>query len=60
MEELAGMDRLFIGQHTILFSLLCKLEGLYTLVGDSDFQQYRRIIFECLSLLGDLGKYVRV
>lgn len=58
MEELAGMDRLFIGQQSILFALLCKLEGLYTLIGENDFQQYRRIIFECLGLLGELRNYV--
>lgn len=31
MEELAGMDRLLIDQHELFFSLLCKLEGLFTL-----------------------------
>ena len=36
MEELAGMDRLLIGQHEIFFSLLCKLEGLFTLTKESD------------------------
>lgn len=60
MEELAGMDRMFVDQHNVLFSLLCKLEGLFTLTNDNDFQLYRRIIFECLSLLGDLGKNVRI
>ena len=29
IEELAGMDRLLNGQHEILFTLLCKLEGLF-------------------------------
>ena len=27
IEELAGMNRLFIGRFEILFSLLCKMEG---------------------------------
>lgn len=58
VEEIAGMDRLFLDQHDVLFSLLCKLEGLFTLVQEDDFQLYRRSIFECLSLLGDLSKYV--
>lgn len=58
MEEIAGMGRMFFDQHDTLFSLLCKLEGLFTLTKDDDFQLYRRCIFECLSLLGDLSKYV--
>lgn len=56
MEELAGMDRLLIDQHEILFSLLSKLEGLFTLTQEKDFFLYRRTIFECLSLLSNLLK----
>ena len=56
IEELAGMDRLFIDQHEDLFSLLCKLEGLFTLTGDEDFFLYRRTIFECLGLMNSLIK----
>ena len=55
VEEFAGMHRLLIGQQATLFSLLCKLEGLFTLVEDEDFQLYRRCIFECLSLVGELN-----
>ena len=54
IEELAGFDRLSFRQYTLLFSLLCKLEGLFTLTKDEDFQLFRRIIFECLGLIGDL------
>lgn len=54
MVELAGMDRLFIGQQNIFFSLLCKLEGLFTLTNEDDFLLFRRTIFECLSLVGVL------
>lgn len=54
MEELAGMDRLLIDQHDILFSILCKLEGLFTLTTAEDFFLYRRTIFECLSLVNSL------
>jgi len=54
IEELAGMDRLLIGKHEVLFSLLCKLEGLFILTKDEDFQEYRRTIFECLGLIGEL------
>lgn len=54
MVELAGMDRLFIGQQNIFFSLLCKLEGLFTLTNEDDFLLFRRTIFECLSLVSVL------
>lgn len=54
IEELSGMDRLFIGQHDILFPLLCKLEGLFILTKEEDFLLYRRTIFECLSLMNNL------
>ena len=58
MEELAGMDRLLIDQQDILFPLLCKLEGLFTLAEEDDFQLYRRTIFECLSLMNSIVKNV--
>ena len=54
MEEFSGMDRLLIDQHEILFPLLCKLEGLFTLTTETDFFAYRRTIFECLSLVNSL------
>lgn len=54
MEELSGMDRLLIGQHEVLFCLLSKLEGLFVLINEEDFFQYRRTIFECLSLMSSL------
>lgn len=56
MEELAGMDRLLIDQHDILFPLLCKMEGLFVLTKEEDFFLYRRTIFECLGLMNDLIK----
>lgn len=49
------MFRLLPHQHEILFNLLCKLEGLFTLVDKEDFLLYRRTIFECLSLLNTLS-----
>lgn len=55
IEEFAGMSRLFFN-HDILFSLLCKLEGLFSLTETNDFQIYRRTIFECLGLVGELKK----
>lgn len=59
MEELAGMDRLFLGQHSVLFKLSCKLEGLFELTEENDFMLYRGVIFECLGLLGELEKICR-
>ena len=52
--ELAGMDILLIDQHEVLFPLLCKLEGLFTLTKEEDFLLFRRTIFECLSLMNSL------
>lgn len=54
IEELAGMNRLLLDQHEDLFSLLCKLEGLFTLTEEDDFFLYRRTIFECLGLMNSL------
>lgn len=60
IEELAGMDRMFLGQHSTLFKLICKLEGLFDLTQQDDFMLYRSIIFECLNLLSDLQKNVGI
>lgn len=57
--QVAGMSNLLIGQHEILFPLLCKLEGLSILTEEEDFQSYRRTIFECLSLLNLLQNRVK-
>lgn len=56
IEELAGMDKILIDQHDILFPLLCKLKGLFILTGENDFPLYRRTIFECLGLISELMK----
>lgn len=58
MEELAGMDRLFIDHQDIFFPLICKLEGLFSLTSEEDFFLYRRTIFECLSLVGQVKKVI--
>lgn len=60
LEELAGMDRLFVDQQLTLFPLICKLEGLFNLTDESDFLLYRGVIFESLSLLTDIKKNVWV
>lgn len=51
MEQLMGMKRLFDYKQQIYFSLLSKMEGLFELTSDKDFETYRRTIFECLGLL---------
>lgn len=56
LEELAGMDKLLLGQHPTLFLLLCKLEGLFTLTAKEDFSVFRGIIFECLGLINSLSE----
>lgn len=60
MEELSGMDRLFFQEQSIYFRLLCKLEGLYILTGEDEFPLYRKTIFECLNLVGELIKKCQV
>ena len=54
MEELAGMDRLFLDQQSNLYKLFCKLEGLFSLDSQEDFMLYRSVIFECLGIIGEL------
>ncbi|MCD8210469.1 MAG: hypothetical protein LUC37_02865 [Prevotella sp.] len=56
IEELVGMDRLLIGKHNIIFPLLCKLEGLFSLTEEDNFLLFRRTIFDCLSLMNSLKK----
>lgn len=58
LEEFAGMRALLIDQEEIFFSLLCKLEGLFTLTKEDDFFLFRRTIFECLSLIDRLKKEI--
>lgn len=60
IEELSGMKRLIIGQDDLFFSILCKMEGLFSLHRQEDMGVYRRTIFECLSLLNSLNKNVNV
>lgn len=57
LEELAGIQRLTnCGDLEVFFPLLSKLEGLYSLITESDFPCYRRTIFECLGLMNILQK----
>lgn len=59
IEELSGMDMLFLDHHTILFSLLCKLQGLLIFEKEEDFFLFRKTIFECLNLINELVKVCR-
>ena len=56
--EIGGMSSL-IEEHYNLFSLLCKLEGLNNLTEKEDFFQFRKTIFECLSLCGEIKNVFR-
>lgn len=53
--EIIGMKALWIDQPK-LFSLLCRLEALSTLTEDRDFFVFRKLIFECLSLINEIKK----
>ena len=49
--EIAGMNEIFINPQFL--QLLCKLEGLKA--HDTNFELYRKTIFECISLLQELS-----
>ena len=55
IEEFVGMNALLIDLQPALFPVICKLEGLFSLVNDEDMPLYRRTIFECLALLGKIS-----
>lgn len=56
IQQLAGMQRLFLGQQEQSFLILmCKLEGMNILTSEDQFYLYRRTIFECLSLLNQIS-----
>lgn len=57
--EIAGMNKLLLDHHKILFQLLCKLEGLSIYTQEEDFFLFRKAIFECLSLISELMKNVK-
>nr|DAQ00773.1 MAG TPA: hypothetical protein [Caudoviricetes sp.] len=49
-----GLSRQDVSQNERFFLLICKLDGLFDLVRPEDFAVYRRVIFECLSLLKEI------
>lgn len=61
IEQLAGLQRLFLGEQEENFLiLLCKLEGMNILVSKQQFSLYRRVIFECLSILSEMKQNVGI
>lgn len=55
--EIIGMKILWIDQPN-LFSLLCRLEALLTLNDENEFLAFRKLIFECLSILNTIRNEV--
>ena len=54
--EIAGMNEIFMNPQFL--SLLCKLEGLKT--QETNFELYRKTVFECISLLQELNHGIRL
>lgn len=59
IEEIAGMSELFVDHQVILMHLLCKLQGLFIYETEEDFFIFRKTIFECLTLIGEVMKDVQ-
>lgn len=54
--EIAGLNEIFIGPHFL--QLLSKLEGLRAV--KTNFELYRKTVFECISLLQELSRDIRL
>ena len=54
--EIAGLNEIFMTPQFL--QLLCKLEGLKT--QDTDFEFYRKTVFESISLLQELSHGIRL
>ena len=54
--EIAGLNEIFSGPQFL--QMLCKLEGLKT--QETEFELYRKTVFECISLLQELNHGIRV
>ena len=54
--EIAGLNEIFIGPHFL--QLLCKLEGLKA--QETSFELYRKTVFECISLIQELNRGIRL
>ena len=55
IEELVGMNQLLVDLQPALFPIICKLEGLFSLTEEKDMALFRRVIFECLSLMSKIN-----
>lgn len=53
--EIVGLNEIFIGPSFI--QLLSKLEGL--MIEETDFDFYRKTVFECISLLKEIERNVK-
>lgn len=51
--ELIGMSEL-LKDKVSFFQLLCKMEALAALNREEDFLDFRKVIFECLGLIGEI------
>lgn len=56
LEELAGTKRLLTNYQLKIFTLMCKLEGLFILEDEKHFFLFRKTIFECLNIVGEMIK----
>ena len=54
--EIAGMNEIFI--NPLFLQLLCKLEGLKA--QETNFELYRKTVFESISLLQELNRGIRL
>ena len=54
--EIAGMNEVFMNPQFL--QLLCKLEGLRA--QETEFELYRKTVFECISLLQELNHGIRL
>lgn len=54
--EIAGLNEIFINPHFL--QLLSKLEGMR--VEEINFELYRKTVFECISLLQELSRGIRL
>ena len=54
--EVAGLNEIFMAPQFL--QLLCKLEGLKT--QETDFELYRKTVFESISLLQELNHGIRL
>lgn len=54
--EIAGLNEIFISPHFL--QLLSKLEGLRAV--KTNFELYRKTVFECISLLQELSRGIRL